>query len=335
MLQHDRIRIRIKNLLDQSRDAKILQGGLTKAIQLAREAFQLASQAPGSLDFSHPWRELAAYRLAHLLMRQPHVSFPQLEEVNDLLNLAGGDNSLSRPAIGPLPLIYRLAVLKRIQSQLSGMDQDRYDQLNSEILKIYQRCSRPNFWESQIQEYGETQLHATEFNMLEVAAWACDLPLDSLQGLGVKLPGLLDQRGWFLGSNLSEWSKIYMTEDFARAELQQLAVQYPESLIVAPDSNNGNHQIGCGLQARQFLNRDSYLILQHCLTTANPTLESLREFFRKQRIEVPSDEAFRQKKTRLSDQIQSLFGNRKLEVFRMRLWVLALPKPVFLLARFS
>ncbi len=94
----------VRELLTKSYDLKLQRGGTADATQFASTAFEKASDLPRT--WSH-WRQLAAYRLAHLLLRQDGP----LDEIDTFLSIAEGADFLE-----PLRSFCHLAVLHRIRA---------------------------------------------------------------------------------------------------------------------------------------------------------------------------------------------------------------------------
>jgi len=65
------------------------------------------------LNVPSPWPEFAAYRLAHLKMRSGANEVEALREIDLLFERASHSEKT-----GPIPLIYRLAVLHRLVQSL-------------------------------------------------------------------------------------------------------------------------------------------------------------------------------------------------------------------------
>ena len=99
----------VDELLRKCTDAKLLLGGTGAAIEHAERAYELANTDPA---LPAPWPQLAAYRLAHLILRQ-NPTEELLYEANELFEKASGGTSDNAP-LGPMPRLYWLAVLHRL-----------------------------------------------------------------------------------------------------------------------------------------------------------------------------------------------------------------------------
>jgi len=108
------------------------RGGLigTHWAQISRapEAYKLAKQDPPLPD---PWPQLAAYRFARTILKKAVNEIEKLKKAALLMKEASEAKS-----IGPLPLIYRAAILHRISSSLQN---------NSEEQKKYSRLAKQSF----------------------------------------------------------------------------------------------------------------------------------------------------------------------------------------------
>ena len=87
----------VYGLLTECVDQKLLRGGTANAISKARDAYARATSTP---PLPAPWPQLAAYRLAHLSMRDDDLTESSLRKIVSLFTEASHDNR-----IGPLPLI--------------------------------------------------------------------------------------------------------------------------------------------------------------------------------------------------------------------------------------
>ena len=103
-------RIKVAELLNKCVDQKLLYGGTSDAIVHAKEAYDIAT----ANNVPSPWPEFAAYRLAHLKMRSGANEVEALREIDLLFERASRYEKT-----GPIPLIYRLAVLHRLVQSLT------------------------------------------------------------------------------------------------------------------------------------------------------------------------------------------------------------------------
>ncbi len=97
-------RARIHEALADAGSYKLQRAGTVLALAPAREAYALAEGEPALAV----WSALAAYRLAHLVMRQERT--PDVLEEADALFVEAGRHA----SLGPYPHVYRLAVLHRL-----------------------------------------------------------------------------------------------------------------------------------------------------------------------------------------------------------------------------
>jgi len=119
---HQSVSDDVQELLTKSYDQKLMHGGTAEAIRFARDACENASTLPeGS-----PWRQLAAYRLAHLLLRQDG----SLQEIDKLLLSTEGADFLE-----PLRSFCHLAVLHRIRGGLR--DSVDHDSVTVRLDKVF------------------------------------------------------------------------------------------------------------------------------------------------------------------------------------------------------
>jgi hypothetical protein len=110
-LDYEARRTEVDRLLRDCTDSKLLRGGTPIATEYAERAYKFASAEP---ELPAPWPQLAAYRLAHLILRGAPTG-DDLDRADQLLaRAAGGVKHGGSNPLGPLPLVYRLAVLHRL-----------------------------------------------------------------------------------------------------------------------------------------------------------------------------------------------------------------------------
>jgi hypothetical protein len=166
----------VAKYLKWSCDSKLLKGNAVDAIQYARKAYEEAIREP---RLANPDPQLAAYRLGHLLMRNPSPKQSVIEEIIRLFDFA-----TTAPEIGPLPKIYLIAALhRRLSISKSKSDQtttklEMEKNLNEAVKELRITSFRSDKKVSSIiQDY--------TFNMLELAAYMAGLPYENLEGLGI------------------------------------------------------------------------------------------------------------------------------------------------------
>jgi hypothetical protein len=211
---HQSVSNDVRELFAKTIDEKQKRGGTVGAIGFARDAYEKASTLPEAWS---QWRQLAAYRLAHLLLRQDG----SLQEIDKLLSIAEGADFLE-----PLRSFCHLAVLHRIRG---GMKK-RTDQASvaDRIEKIF-ATAKDHVKQAALTRdrsaVGQYIAQEPSFNTLEVLSYALGLPY-KLEGIASKddfLPYSHDQptngfrtHAWQILSR--DPVSVWMTEEFARRE---------------------------------------------------------------------------------------------------------------------
>jgi hypothetical protein len=214
---------RFSRLLDYATDRKLWRGGQPgrEAEEWLREAHLLATQG-----LPEPWPEVAAYRLAHLLMRAGEIPLETLEEVDQLLKQAQ-----EAPSLGIYPLAYRLAVLHRFNRRTEA----------EAIFRTARLCLGSVDGRS-----GQAGIQSCEHNLLELAAYFWGIPyhgyLDGLGGVGDAAwrRKYLKTEAWTLvGPGLpripcSRAAALAELEQFANPETVKFYLGPRESRLVSP-----------------------------------------------------------------------------------------------------
>jgi hypothetical protein len=229
-------RIEVSQLLKECTDAKLLKGGSSCALEKAIEAHKLATQEP---ELPTPWPQLTAYRCAHLMLRG-RASKADLVEVDRLLALATGEGG-HPPAnlLGPLPRLYRLAVLHRIflsETNDSARDRTRtmlravFDRARAEVLTASAGSPRQPTVSVRGPRGGTIQ--DTGFNLLELAAYFLGENYAPLEGLGLPDEELhRPSIAWCLVGPDPAIRRVSMLERLAVAELEARGRQHCDAIL--------------------------------------------------------------------------------------------------------
>ena len=211
---HQRVSDEVRKLLNETYDEKLKRGGTTVATKSAKDAYEKASILPAA--WSH-WRQLAAYRLAHLLLR----SDGSLQEIDELLSIAEGADFLE-----PLRSFCHLAVLHRIRSGMKNSKDlasvaDRIEKVFATAKGHVKQAASPHDHSTVVRYIAQEP----SFNTLEVLSYAMGLPYE-LEGIARNddfLPYSDDHPTQ--GFNTHAWQilsqgfeSVWMTEEFARRE---------------------------------------------------------------------------------------------------------------------
>jgi hypothetical protein len=223
------LRDELKSRLQRLSDEKLLLGNPERLRQLAAEAVEM-SRLVGP-----PWKQLAEYRFAHVLLRQPSVTEDHAEEtarlkqIEEHFKLAA--NYEQERLFGPLPYIYLIAVLNRLMKH----DQDNAADYQQKIERHFETAARltsqldlivPSSNES---ETGPLQQHS--FNLLELVSYCLDLDYRVLSGQG----GLSHENRflngyWCIFSNDPTVQAIPYDLEFGLAELEEILASNPDSV---------------------------------------------------------------------------------------------------------
>lgn len=205
-------------LLRKGTSLKTLTHSTSEAETILTEAYKYASLH----EMPKPWPQLAAYRLAHVLLRDAkHNS--DYERIDFLLQEAASANCL-----GPLPRLFRLAVLHRLLPQISDLKRTAKPVIKQLISDIehYNGALR-----SQENYSGLTAVQGAFFNMLELAVYFTGFPYQMLEGKGRDHDGILgdklrDQQPFSdLFSSMEDWRLV-------GSEKNLTAAAYPGELVL-------------------------------------------------------------------------------------------------------
>lgn len=295
-------RYAIHTLLQRTRETKLLAGDLESAIEFATQAYRLA------LREETPWKELAAYRLAHLLLRNEANSVEDLERILSLLKES--ETSIEF-GLGPLPNIYQIAVLQRL-SQMQPESADEY----RERQNLAYEAAIETFRSASF--FGETrtraELQSGHFNLLELAAYFANLPYGGLAGLGTEeLPtntceGAFDYTGSYrLVSHDPQFGAIACTKAFAAAELESLSAKHPDAICFKLDMVNQDTDgsIRSGIDGEWMSINDEQLRIL-AIEMVYPELPTVEK---RQRVQIDiCEKRYRKTKERLTKKLSQLTG---------------------------
>lgn len=224
-----KLRVEVFDLIERCTDEKLIRGGAQRAEVLAEEARSKAERLP-RLRLLY---RLASYRLAHLLLRRndANAKLPQIDRHFRIASGIDDATEVARAALGPLPAIYRLAGLHRMQ--LSG--RDRPDDAEVEAAHTYAtERVRHQARKSELEPI-QTGFH----NLLELALMFAGHPLHELEGRGMDPLPAHSSTAWVLLSSAGGVSAPLLGREFAEAELEAWSEQQPVALVLrlTPDVN--------------------------------------------------------------------------------------------------
>jgi hypothetical protein len=294
----------VARLLDACVDQKLLQGGTKDAIAYAQQAYEIATVN----NVPSPWLEFAAYRLAHLRMRSSSIDCDALREIDSLFALASRSDKA-----GPLPLIYRLAVLQRLRGCHSGGDElNHIDSKSDEVFAQALRILRFEQFAANAVPEGNIQRQSEAFNMLEFASYFLGKAYSKLEGISA-LSSIdpFREGNWFVvGKGVA---RVKMTEKIARWELEQRADKNPELVLIELTKNDARI---CLARDRDWipLNQNQAKLILTLLQSPDISKDELERKVVGRDGESPSDR-FRQVKTRVKRELIRLTGNASINVF--------------------
>lgn len=194
---------------------KVQFGGTSPVVDPLQEAYDIATVDP---PLPPPWPQVAAYRLGHIKMRDAR-SFDELSAVDELFQKA---TLRDESVLGPMPSIYRMAVLLRMahaapsESLASGCKA-----LLSTIFKRLSASFEDRRWEfngTSRKSAIQGQLH----NYLELVSYFTGEPYGKLQGMSSPFGDMMLPDEWRIVSSGGTWMSRYarLSWQFARTELE-------------------------------------------------------------------------------------------------------------------
>jgi hypothetical protein len=299
-------RSEVHRLLKGCVDQKLLRGGTSEAISQARRAYSLATDPP---SLPAPWPQLAAYRLAHLLMRVADLSVMSLREIDNLFAEASCGNRL-----GPSPYIYQIAVLSRLKSALD--EGSEKDGVSERIRLAFEQAVgkiRQTHLLARDRPQQRVALQSAEFNLLEFAGYFLGAPYQPLEGLASLdfLDPLWIGRWFIVGPGIE---RIFMTKELASCEFQARASK-GQYVLIELDNEVAKWGLSSPDGARlQEVNHDFAKLVLLSLETPRLGNQDLKR--RVVGMEGANPDArFRTIKRRTKEALQSLLGQPDLEVF--------------------
>ena len=200
---------RLKDLEKQLSNEKLLVADPDAVLQKAEELYSMS----GSHETFKNWRQIAAYRLGHILFRESDLGSEPLERIADLFQEAIGDARDPTGATGFMPILYKIAANFR----LSCLDDERASEFQRQNLQLFEQAiNRWTHWE-QKTSHGEPVLQSNGFNCLEIIAYFTSQDYSRLSGREAT-----SSRGesWCLLSNRGHGEAVRLSKTFAHAELE-------------------------------------------------------------------------------------------------------------------
>jgi hypothetical protein len=170
------------------------------------EAYNLAN----TYSLHEPWKAFCAYRVAYIKM----LSDGDGESIIQAEKLFM--EATAAKFLGPLPRIYRLAALERLQPGKQELKEAFEDVLNAfERLPLSER----------LESDGEDQ--ANYRDMLRLAGYYFGYQTESVTN---SVP-LNDESSWMLVGNDPKLARVKCSKEFALEEMESLCEKYPEAVF--------------------------------------------------------------------------------------------------------
>ncbi len=227
----------VVELLKKTAEIKVQRAAYDDALDLAEQAYSLAQ------GLHAPWPQLAAYRLAQLLLRERRHTVEDLQRINALFETASRRGT---HLLGPLPQVYRIAVLHR----LSQMCPDQNGRYRAQMEQAYNDAIDAQSFPGRVDRETSDcfRIQTNNFNLVELAAFGFDLPYERLLGLGTRGPrdpGLPNIRGgWVLLSQDPKTAMVRYSRAFAENELASLLEVNPQSIAFRFDRGRSEWKKG-------------------------------------------------------------------------------------------
>ena len=320
----------VYKLLQETADKKSSLGGTSDALDRAENAYEIANK-PERLGL--PWPQLAAYRLAHLMLRSEDAD-SQLALIDRRFEEAA---ELTQ-TLGPLPLIYRLAVLHRLANQTENKSNTLRDQLGKvfhQAGEAIKKAGNRNWKDIGADPTRKTRggpIQNSTFNMLELASYFLGNPYRALEGLGA-ITDPLDStyqprngQAWILVGPNPDISTVQMCKKVALEELEEFGRRNPDAVLFKLELQKPlrGRETDQSLSSRYApdrhikkanppvwgkLNRDQRRMLAIILRTSDISHDDLRTALNTNRREALSDENFRQIRSRLNNYLKNMTHN--------------------------
>ena len=204
-------RMKVDWLLNEASDLKMMRYQTQEARKKIERAYKLSKDN----RLKQPWPSLCAYRLGHLIMRTASDA-ESLYDAEAYFLEATRSKSL-----GPLPALYRLSVLHRLEKANLAVGNDRIRDAIKEAEKAIQ--------ESNIGKRTQIQDHL--FNLIELAAYFIAMDYAEVEGMGeyhdVKNP----PPSWILVGPNPQMAEVKYSEAYALEELEGMIESHPGAVF--------------------------------------------------------------------------------------------------------
>lgn len=313
----EKTRKEIKELIDKASDQKLIALHTREAIRTLGYAQRLCDDSP---DIPEPWPSIVAYRQAHLIMRlcNDRKNHKKNEELK-LLEKADAmfEKASSSSYLGPLPSIYRLSVLHRLNLLTGENHNDKirfsYERAVDNFIDWTAGSSRSGnrntgnlrrlaaISTDPDQEKAKRQLQNGIFNMLELTSYFMSLPYNILEGIGGLNYQDTIQGGWVVISPDPESTEVTIPKELAIEEMEERGKKDPGAVFFILEHDNNEYiterrwKHGQGEWEKAGSYEHLRLLALFC-AMKNDIFNDLNKKFR---IETGGNDIFRQNKARL------------------------------------
>lgn len=208
---------------------KVMAGDGSAAVPFLEEAYCLATEEP---RLPEPLPQVAAYRLAHIRMRRA-CTWEELESIEELFQEAA---RLGTPALGPIPSVYRLAVLHRMQlAAPTARDAESCRRTRNRLFRQLCDAIQRRPWDERAER--EARIQGDLHNYLELVSYFTAEPYSHIQGVGSPFGDLRLPEEWsIVGSHgIAASRHIRFPRALARAELASRAAMGAADVLFEVD----------------------------------------------------------------------------------------------------
>lgn len=305
-------RSKVKELIDEASDEKLILSKTDDVIDLFKKAAELCDVEPKVIE---PWPSLIAYRHAHLLMRlcsrKNNLKKSDLTKMLTEADRLFTKSSRQADLLGPLPSIYRLAVLQRLQAT------DKNDVSTTTINNAF-KIAIDNFEKSFAVTSTSAQLQNGWFNLLEIASYFLALPYSKLEGKGklLKDKDLFKDKSWVIIGPDPESMGVRMHREIALSEIESRIKENPDSFFYILPHKDSKEEIrkwryGINDNWKKIESYEPLRLLAILCAKKNNSIKDVKTAYRN----ANDDVAFRAAKTRLKKEFQKLTGLEENEIF--------------------
>jgi len=292
-------RLKVDQLLNEASDLKMLRHYTKKAREKIEMAYQLAEKN----NLPPPWPSLCAYRLGHLIMRTASDEDSLLDAEQYFMEAARAKS------LGPLPALYRLAVLHRLKKMKAGVTGTKIEAAFAKAEEAIHEADVDN--KAQIQDH--------LFNMLEMAAYFTAVDYSEVDGMGEYHGPEKHPHSWILVGPDPQMAEVKYSEAFALEELDALTKSHPKAVffilrnLTSPKTGKGPPaQWKTGQKEWQKASYPGLRLLALRLKQTTRSIDGLMCQFLGESDFTPN--AFNQNKVRLKRHLAELTGGEMDEI---------------------